>query len=292
MNKEKILGIFKNKVFNKVHISKIIKIGKIVLISFIFLSGIALWIQVGGELLLKDKDLIGKPCYKNGDIATIEIRGEIVPYFLYDSEGNKPDDSKGYDAVSSEEVVYCVNNIQDDDNIKSVIVEIDSLGGSPFASEEIMKVIKGMNKPVVAVVREKATSGGYLIASATDRIFASAFSDIGGIGVTMSYLDYSQKNEAEGITYQQISSGKFKDAGNPDKPLTDEEWDLLMRDTKLIHAMFTANVAANRDLDIKKVVELSDGSSMLGDMAKENGLIDEIGDRDSAEKWLTSNSMY
>jgi len=292
MNKEKILGILKSKVFNKVHIDKIIIVGKIVLIVFVILSAIGLWIEVGSQLLMKDKDLLGKPCYKNGDIATIEIRGEIVPYFLYDSDGNKPDDSKGYDAVSSEEVVACINDIKYDDDMEGVIVEIDSRGGSPFASEEIMKAIKRLNKPTAAVIRESATSGGYLIASATDRIFASDFSDIGGIGVTMSYLDYSQKNEADGITYQQISSGKFKDAGDPDKPLTDEEWELLMRDTELMHAMFTANIAANRDLDIEKVIKLADGSSMLGEMAKENGLIDEIGDRNSAEKWLTSNPMY
>lgn len=288
MNKEKILGFIKNKIMRKEYLNKIIKIGNIVLVSFIFLSGIALWIQVGGELLLKDKDLLGKPCYENGDIATIEIRGEIVPYFLYDSDGNKPDDSKGYDAVSSEEVVACINDIKYDDDMEGVIVEIDSRGGSPFASEEIMKAINGLNKPTVAVIRESATSGAYLIASATDRIFASDFSDIGGIGVTMSYLDYSQKNEEDGITYQQISSGKFKDAGDPDKPLTQEEYDLLIRDTELMHAMFTANVAANRGLDIEKVIKLADGSSMLGEMAKENGLIDETGDTNSATVWLKS----
>ncbi len=292
MNKEKILGFIKNKIMRREYLNKIIKIGNIVLISFILLSGIALWIQVGAELLLKDKDLLGKPCYENGDIATIEIRGEIVPYFLYDSDGNKPDDSKGYDAVSSEEVVACIDNIQNDDDMRGVIVEIDSGGGSPFASEEIMKAIKRLNKPTVAVIRERATSGGYLIASATDKIFASDFSDIGGIGVTMSYLDYSQQNEEKGITYQQISSGKFKDTGDPDKSLNEEEWELLMRDTEIMHAMITANVAVNRDLEIEKVIKLADGSSMLGEMAQENGLIDEIGDWNSARSWLTRSPQY
>jgi len=229
----------------------------------------------------EEDELAGMPCYKSNDIATIEIRGEIVSYL---------DSSDAYDIVSSEEVISCINNIQNDENIKGVIVEINSRGGSPFASEEIMKALKQLNKPTAAVVRESALSGGYIIASATNKIFASAFSDVGGIGVTMSYLDYSLQDKAEGITYQQISSGKFKDAGDPDKPLTKEEWELFMRDAEIMHEMLVANVAVNRGLNIEKVAELADGSSMLGEMAKENGLIDEIGDINSAENWLISEA--
>lgn len=266
---------------------KIKKILKIVLIVFVVLTSLYFW----GEKALdsfaeEDEEFLGGPCYEGDGIATIEIRGNIVPYFLYTPDLDRIDDPDIYDAVSSEEVVSCINDIQADDSIRGVIIEIDSIGGSPFASEEIMKAINGLNKPNVAVIRESAVSGGYLVASAADRIFASEFSDIGGIGVTMSYLDYSKQNEEDGITYQQISSGKFKDAGDPDKPLTDEEWELFMRDTELMHAMFTANVAVNRGLDIEKVKKLADGSSMLGIAAKENGLIDEIGDINNATSWL------
>ncbi len=265
---------------------KIKKILIIVLAGFVVLTALYFWGEKAFYYFQQEDDLAGLPCYKGDSIATIEIRGEITPYFLYTPESEKIDDPDAYDAVSSEEVVACIDNIQNDDDMRGVIVEIDSSGGSPFASEEIMKALKGLNKPTAAVIRERATSGGYLIASATDRIFASAFSDIGGIGVTMSYLDYSQKNEEDGLIYQQISSGKFKDTGDPDKSLNEEEWELLMRDTKLMHAMFINNVATNRNLDVKKVVELADGSSMLGLQAKENGLIDEIGDTDSAQSWL------
>jgi len=265
---------------------KIKKILIIVLAVFLLVTALWFWGEKAINFFQQEDELAGLPCYKGEDIATIEIRGEIISYFLYTSDKEKADNSDVPDAVSSEEVVMCINNIKNDNSIKGVIVEIDSRGGSLFASEEVMHALRRLTKPTTAVVRESATSGGYLIASATDRIFASDFSDIGGIGVTMSYLDYSQKNEADGITYQQISSGKFKDAGDPDKPLTDEEWELLMRDTELMHAMFTANVAKNRGLDIEKAIELADGSSMLGEMAKENGLIDEIGDTNSAESWL------
>ena len=150
----------------------------------------------------------------------------------------------------------------------------------------IMNAIQRLNKPSVAVIRESAISGGYLIASATDRIFASELSDIGGIGATMSYLDYSKQNSRDGITYNELSSAKFKNTGDYDKPLTAEEKELLMRDINILHEAFIKNISNNRRLDIEKVGKLADGSSMLGQMAKENGLIDEIGGFDEAENWV------
>jgi len=102
----------------------------------------------------------------------------------------------------------------------------------------------------------------------------------------MSYLDYSQKNKQEGLTYQQLSSGKFKDAGDPDKELTAEEKELLMKDIEKMHQLFIENVAVNRNLDIETVEKLADGSTMLGQDAKGKGLIDEIGNINDAKEWL------
>ena len=102
----------------------------------------------------------------------------------------------------------------------------------------------------------------------------------------MSYLDYSKQNEKEGITYQQLSSGKFKDAGDLDKELTDEEKELLMRDINKVHRMFVEVVAESRDLDYDYVAKLADGSTMLGIDAKEAGLIDDIGDLEDVKEYL------
>lgn len=262
---------------------KVLKIG---LFIFIIFSVVYFWGEKIYNFSKQEDDLAGLPCYENNDIATIEIKGEIVPYFVYTSDSKKVDDPDVYDAVSSEEVTSCISSIQKNDKIKGVIIEISSYGGSPTASEEITSGIKGLNKPTVAVVRSGAASGGYLIATAADKIYASEISDIGGIGVTMSYLDYSQQNKQDGVIYQQLSSGKFKDIGDSDRPLTDEDKDLLMRDVNLTHEVFVKAVATNRNIDIEKVRKLADGSTMLGMAAKENGLIDEIGDSNDAFKWL------
>jgi len=224
------------------------------------------------------------PGYSN--VAVIKIQGEIVTYGteLVDSEGSETTVSS--DIASSETIIGYLDEIEKADNIEAVIVEIDSYGGYPVASEEIMNALKRMTKPTIAVIREGAASGAYLVASGADKIYASEMSDVGGIGITGSYLDYSQQNKKEGIIYQQLSSGKFKDTGDPDKVLTAAEKEFLMRDIKILHEAFVKRVAENRGLDIKKVEELADGSTMLGQDAKENGLIDEIGDIYDAQKWI------
>jgi len=171
---------------------KIKKILKIVLIIFVVLTALAFWAEKGLYFLEEDEnDYAGLPCYEYGDIGIIEIKGEIVPYVVYAPDSEEPENP---DSVSSEDVVYCIDKMQKEDSIMGVVLEISSYGGSPVASEEIMNAIQRLNKPSVAVIKESAISGGYLIASATDKIFASELSDIGGIGVTMSYLDYSKQN--------------------------------------------------------------------------------------------------
>ena len=255
---------------------------RIVVIAFVVLTAIAFWVYAGYNFKEKE-DVTNNNCVVNGNIATININGYITTYMLRATDGSEPKDM-----VSSDEVVSCINEIKKDNNVKGLILRINSTGGSPEASEEIANAVQGLNKHTVAVIRESGDSGAYLIASATNRVFASELSDVGGIGVTYSYLDNSQKDVQEGLTFNQLSVGKFKDTGNPDKPLTAEEETLFMRDANILYQDFIEKVSTNRKLDVEKVKQLADGSSMLGLQAKESGLIDEIGDINSAIAWLKS----
>lgn len=219
------------------------------------------------------------------NVSGIELHGDIVTYTVPENE-----DSDGLslkDETSSEYIISSILDAEADDAIKAIILEIDSYGGSPVASYEINQVIhKETTKPVVAMVRSAATSGAYLVAVAADTIFATPYSDIGSIGITMSYLDSANKNKNEGLTYNSISTGKYKDYGDPNKPLTNEEKALMMRDLNIIHEDIIRVVATDRNLDIDKVRALADGSSMPGQMAKDKGLIDEIGSYTEVENYL------
>ena len=103
-----------------------------------------------------------------------------------------------------------------------------------MAAEEVVNALKNATKPTIALIREGGVSAAYYAASGADIIFASENSDVGSIGITMSYMDNTKKNQAEGLTYNQLSIGKYKDSGDPDKPLTAEEKELFMRDIKIL----------------------------------------------------------
>ena len=215
------------------------------------------------------------------NVMGIEIRGCIVTYMPDEKESATQNTSDMCDTyTSSEEVVSMIETAAADDNIKAVLLEIDSFGGSPVASEEVATALKALNKPSVAWIRGSGDSGAYWIASAAGTIVASENSDVGGIGVTQSYVDYAEQNKNEGLRYNQLISGKYKDMGSPDRPLTAEERALLQRDLDIMHDNFIRTVAENRKLSIDTVRALADGSTMLGKMAKEKGLVDVLGTKD------------
>ncbi|MBU0612968.1 S49 family peptidase [Patescibacteria group bacterium] len=245
-------------------------------VVLIVIIGLAFWV-------LNDTEISEDVC--TGPIAGIELHGELV---TYTSSENYTDTELIADQASSEDIVWSINVADNDPDVEAIIIEVDSLGGYAVPAEEIANALKSAEKPTVALIRGYGISAAYWAATGADWIIASENSEVGGIGITMSYLDYSKQNKNEGITYQQISSGKFKDAGDPDKPLTEEEKAYLQRDTDIMNDNFVNEVAEKRDLDIVKVRALADGSSMLGQMALENGLIDELGGMPEVEKYLES----
>jgi len=221
-------------------------------------------------------------CYEEDNVFGIILHGDLYTY----ADLSEEDENDGYSYATSEDIVYYINETENNPNMKAIILEIDSWGGGPTPAKEVCDALKRAKKPTVALIREAGTSAAYWVATGADIIFANTTSDVGGIGVTMSYLDYSEQNRRDGIVYQQISSGKFKDSGDPDKTLSWEEKQLLQRDIDLLHEMFISEVASNRDMEVSAVEKLADGSTMLGQMALDNGLIDRIGGEYEAIEYL------
>lgn len=212
------------------------------------------------------------------NIAGINFHGELWTYL--------PEEFYPGDYASAEDIYAALSEAEENPQILGVLLEVDSYGGLPIAAEELSNKIRSMKKPVVAVIRGAGASAGYWVASSADRVFASELSDIGSIGVTMSYADQSELNQKEGYTWNSLSTGKFKDSGSTDKPLTAEERALFERDIKITFEKFIGAVAENRGLSLEKVRALADGSTMMGKQALANGLIDEIGFMPEAEKYL------
>jgi protease-4 len=190
------------------------------------------------------------------------------------------------DTTASEDIVWSIQEANKDDAIQAIVLEIDSGGGMPVAGEEVANALKTSSKPTVALIRSGGDSAAYMAATGAEIIFASKFSDVGSIGVTISNTDQSVKNERDGITFNQLSVGKYKDMFDSNKPITAEEKALIFRDLNIIQEGFIKMVAENRGLSVEKVRALADGSSMLGEMALEKGLVDKIGGIDEVNKYL------
>ena len=208
------------------------------------------------------------------NVLGINLHGDLYTYI---PESNDDELMSDKDVVGSEEIMSALISADEDEAIKAVIIEVDSSGGYPVAGEEIAKTIQSISKPVVAFIRQSGTSAAYWSIITADKIFASKNSDVGSIGVTISYLENVAKNEKDGVKYVQLSAGKYKDAGSPDKLLTEEEKAIIVRDLKIVHENFIQDIADSRNIPIDKVRSIADGSSVLGEKAKELGLIDEIG---------------
>lgn len=219
----------------------------------------------------------------NCSVVGINLHGTIMTYIPMHSEG---DASFDYDSIASEEIIGKIDQANSNPNIQAILVEVDSVGGSPVAGNELENAIRTSKKPVVAMIRDNGASAAYLAISGASKVFAAKSSNVGSIGVTSSYLSNVKSNEKNGYTYEQLSIGKYKDAGSQDKPLTDEERALIMRDTTIIYDDFVDTVAKNRGLMIDEVKEIADGSTVLGSQAKMLHLIDEIGGIDDVEKYL------
>ena len=222
---------------------------------------------------------------ENCSVLGINLHGELVTYIPNHSDS---DPLFNYDVTSSENVIALIKMANEDLKTKAILIEVDSGGGSPVAGEEIANVIKNSDKPVIAIIRQTGASASYWAISGAKKIFASKNSDVGSIGVTSSYLSNVEKNKKSGYTYVQLSIGKYKEAGNPDKLLTSDEKALFLSDMNVIYNNFIETVSRNRNIPINKVKVLADGSTFLGEKAKLLGLIDEIGGNIEVEKYLNT----
>lgn len=204
------------------------------------------------------------------NIAVLPLEGAILPYYGI----------ADFAMVTTPEMVESfMDTAEDDRNVDGVLIEINSPGGTPVASERIAERFRSSSLPVVGLAGDIAVSGGYMVAAASDYLIASPMSNVGSIGVNMSYLEESEKNEEEGITYVQLTTGQFKDTGSPNRPITEEERELLESDLDIIHDRFISIISEYRGLSIPAVEAVADGASMPGARALDIGLIDALGGR-------------
>ena len=177
---------------------------------------------------------------------------------------------------------------EEDDNVKALIVRINSPGGTITASDLIYREIdtfKIRRKiPVIAVTMDVAASGGYYAALAADTIVALPTSVTGSIGVIMLTVNAKGLMEKIGVAPLTIKSGEMKDAGSPFRPLTAQERAVFQSVIDQMYGRFVTLIARSRKIPEDRVRTFADGRIYTAEQAKALGLVDEIGYMDDVVK--------
>lgn len=182
---------------------------------------------------------------------------------------------------SSQEAVEQIDEFGKDNNIKAVVVRIDSPGGGVAASQEIYAAVKRLkkNKIVVASLGSVAASGGYMIACAADKIVANPGTVTGSISAIMYFANAEDLLKKIGLKPSVIKSGKYKDIGSPTRGISDEEKQILQALVDDIYFQFIDVVVQDRKIPQEEVKKLADGRVFTGSQALRYKLIDFLGDR-------------
>ena len=227
---------------------------------------VILWIVFGGVLVILVNVLWPDLDLSDEDrIALIRIEGVIL---------------------DSKETVRELKEFGESSTVKAIVLRIDSPGGGVVPSQEIHDAVKRVrnknNKTVVASMGTVAASGGYYIASATDRIMANPGTLTGSIGVIMELTNLQGLFKKIGVENVVVKSGRYKDIGSPFRKMTPEDRRILQAVMDDVHGQFIEAVAEGRSLDISEVRPLADGRIFTGRQAKDVKLVDELGNLDDA----------
>ncbi len=187
--------------------------------------------------------------------------------------------------IDSETLVQELNDHRDNPSVRAVVVRVNSPGGVVAPTQEIYAAIQRVRKtgkPVVASLGSVAASGGYYVATAADRIYASPGTLTGSIGVVMQMANVEGLLKKVGVEYVVVKSGQYKDIGNFARQMTPDERRILQAVLDDVYSQFVEAVASGRKLDRDTVAGFADGRIVSGQQAKELRMVDTLGGLDDA----------
>ncbi|MBD3584341.1 signal peptide peptidase SppA [Salinimonas sp. HHU 13199] len=218
----------------------------------------------------------------NPPMPSIEKDGDQVAIVV--AKGQILDGEQGAGTIGGDSTARLLRQARIDDNVKAVVLQVDSPGGSSFASEVIRQEVLELQKagkPVVASMSTYAASGGYWISAPADKIYASPSTITGSIGVFGMFMTYEKTLDYIGVSSDGVASTEV--AGlSPARELDPRFADILQRNVESSYQRFITMVAENREMTPEAVDNVAQGRVWIGTKAKELGLVDELGELDDA----------
>jgi len=236
------------------------------------------------EQLKADIKRIGEQDYVLAPVSGFEGSTRIA-YIVGDGDITRGSTHDSTDSgITATAMVREMREVENDSSIKGVILRIDSPGGDGIASDDILHEAKVLSsrKPMIISMSDLAASGGYFIAMTGDPIVAYPNTLTGSIGVFFGKPDLRGLFDKIGINTSTLTRGKYADIDSVSRPLTDDERAKLRREIDVFYRGFVERVAAGRKKPYDQIEPLAQGHVWVGQMAKGNGLIDELGGLDRA----------
>lgn len=213
-------------------------------------------------------------------IAVIYISGII-------NSGDSGFDPLNGDVAGSTRLVKAIQSARADDNVKAIVVRIDSPGGSSIASDVIWRELtvtknEKPSRPLVASMSDLAASGGYYVAMAAPHIVAQPATLTGSIGIYGGKFITGGTFDKFGANIESVIIGRNAGLESPDRPFTDSERAKLREQIRDFYNGFIQKVAASRKMPVERVDTLAQGRVWTGSQAREHGLVDALGGLDRA----------
>jgi protease IV len=206
-------------------------------------------------------------------VGLIVARGEILP-------GEQPSGTIGDESMRA-----LIRDARDDENVRALVLRIDSGGGSAAASEAIVReldLVRQAGKPVIVSMGGVAASGGYMIALPADEIWAHPTTITGSIGVIGMFPNFGRLLGRLGISLDGVGTHRFSGDFRLDREFSPEAMDIIQAIVDGSYERFLGQVADWRDMPADEVRELAEGRVWLGEAALESGLVDRLGSLDDA----------
>ncbi len=242
------------------------------------------------QQFVKLADYTRSPENKKEKDATIKKDKIAVIYAVGEIRSGEGEEGS---VMGSASIVEAIRDARLDEQVKAIVLRVNSPGGSALASEVIWREVSLAKKakPFIVSMGDVAASGGYYISCAADKIYAQPNTITGSIGV-FGILPNAQKlfSEKFGITMDTVNTNKHADLGSLLRPVTSEEREFIQQSVEDIYKVFTGRVAGGRKMEQAQVDSIGQGRVWSGTDALKIKLVDELGGLDKAIAYAASKA--
>ena len=214
--------------------------------------------------------------------STAKGRDVIAVYYAFGEIDNAADPYN--EGIVSEKVTKHLRDLRNDDNVKAVVLRVNSPGGSAYGSEQIWREVSLLKekKPVVVSMGDYAASGGYYISCNADSIVADPTTLTGSIGIFGMFPNVKGLTDKIGLSFDVVKTNTYADFGAMGRPLNDGEKALMQNMVNEGYELFVKRCAEGRGMTTDEIKKIAEGRVWTGTKAKELGLVDELGGLDKA----------